>query len=220
MREFFRWLALITAWPAQLLFFKRKTYYEDRSVQGRIVKGGALIISNHYCVLDYMMNLFLFPGRKLYVVLAELVYKRGKFYHWAMPIFGGIRSDRDVMGMRFIDDSVAVLEKGKIVQIYPEARNTDDGLIHAFKPSYILIALRADVPIIPVIIDGNYGFTKRAHVIIGKPIRLSEHCSSLNPGREEIVALNDMVQSKVQALKNELDRRIAEKKKKRKRENA
>ena len=217
MKEILRWYGLLTAWPLYLIFFKRKTYYEDRSAQGRRVKGGALIISNHFCALDYMLNLFLFPGRKLYIVVAEMIYKRSKFYHWAMPIFGGIRSDRDVMGMRFIDDSVAVLEKGKLVQIYPEARNTDDGLMHPFKPSYILIALRADVPIIPVIIDGNYGFTKRAHLIIGKPIRLSDFCTSLNPGREEIVALNEMVQEKAQALREELDRRILADQKKRRR---
>ena len=217
MKEILRWYGLLTAWPLYLIFFKRKTYYEDRSAQGRRVKGGALIISNHFCALDYMLNLCLFPGRKLYIVVAEMIYKRSKFYHWAMPIFGGIRSDRDVMGMRFIDDSVAVLEKGKLVQIYPEARNTDDGLMHPFKPSYILIALRADVPIIPVIIDGNYGFTKRAHLIIGKPIRLSDFCTSLNPGREEIVALNEMVQEKAQALREELDRRILADQKKRRR---
>ena len=132
------------------------------------------------------------------------------------------------MGMRFIDDSVAALEKGRLVQIFPEAHNTDDGLMHEFKPSYILIALRAGVPIIPVMLDGNYGFNKRAHVIIGKPIRLSEYCSSLNPSREEIVALNEMVQEKAQALLDELHRRIREdqakkhqkKKRNRKRENA
>lgn len=214
MKEFLRWLALITGWPASLLFFKRKTYYEDKAVQGRVIRGGALIISNHYSVLDYMMNLFLFPGRKLYIVSAELIYKKGKFYHWAMPIFGGIRSDRDVMGMRFIDDSVAVLERGKLVQIYPEAYTTEDGKMRPFKPSYILIALRAGVPIVPVMTDGNYGFFKRAHVLIGKPIRLSDFCGSLNPGREEIEALNDMVQQKAQALKEELDARIASRKKK------
>ena len=212
MKEFFRWLALITGWPMQLLFFKRKTYYEDRSVQGRIIKGGALIISNHYSVFDYMMNLFLFPGRKLYVVLAEMIYKKSKFYHWAMQIFGGIRSDRDVMGMRFIDESVRVLEKGKLVQIYPEAYTTDDGQMRPFKPSYILIALRSEAPIIPVMTDGNYGFFKRAHVLIGKPIRLSEYCASFNPTREEILALNEMVEQKARELKEELDRRVASKK--------
>ena len=208
MYEFFRWLGLITGWPLQLIFFKRKTYYEDKKAQGRFVKGGALIISNHFHVFDYMVNLFLFPFRKLYVVMSEMIFKKGKFLPWATKIYGGIRSDRDVMGMRFIDESVKVLEKGKLVQIYPEAHITETGQMQAFKPSYIMIALRADVPIIPVIIDGNYGWRKRAHVMIGKKIYLTDHCTSLNPTREEITALNEIVYRKAEELKRELDARI------------
>lgn len=209
LKELIRWTALLTAWPYQLLLFKRKTYYEDKKAQSRIVKGGALVISNHYHVYDYMMNLFLFPGRKLYVVMAEMIFKKGKFFHWLMDCFGGICSRRDIMGMKFIDDSVKVLEKGKLVQIYPEAHITKDGKMLEFKPSYILIALRADVPIIPVIVDGNYGFFKRAHLIIGKKIYLSDYCTSENPTREEIMELNAIVKQKAEELKADLDARIA-----------
>ena len=212
MHEFFRLLALITGWPMQLLLFKRKTYYEDRSVQGRRVKGGALIISNHYSVFDYMVNLFLFPFRKLYVVYwAQMQNKSRHIIRWGMKFFGGIPSDREAMSMRFIDDSVRLLERGKLVQIYPEAHITTDGKMHEFKPSYILIALRAGVPIIPVIIDGNYGILRRAHVMIGKPIDLWQYVSSEDPTRAEIEEINRMVYEKSLSLKAELDRRVADK---------
>jgi len=209
IHEFFRWLALITAWPVQLLFFKRKTYYEDRSEQGRVVRGNALIISNHYSVFDYMVNLFLFPFRKLYVVNSEWIYQKGKFFHWGMKCFGGIRSDRDIMGMRFIDEAIKTLERGKLVQIYPEAKITTTGDMMDFKTSYILIALRSGAPIIPVIIDGNYGVFKRTHIIVGKKIYLNDYCTSPNPTREEIVALNETVYAKCKELKADLDARIA-----------
>ena len=208
IHEFFRWLALITGWPFQLILFKRKTYYEDRQEQGRIIKGNALIISNHYSVFDYMVNLFLFPFRKLYVVNSEWIYQKGKFFHWGMKCFGGIRSDRDIMGMRFIDEAIKTLERGKLVQIYPEAKITTTGDMMDFKTSYILIALRSGAPIIPVIIDGNYGLFKRAHIIVGKKIYLDDYCTSQNPTREEIVALNDMVYAKCKALKADLEGRI------------
>ena len=215
IHEFFRWLALITGWPVQLVFFKRKTYYEDRREQGRVVKGNALIISNHYSVFDYMVNLFLFPFRKLYVVNSEWIYQKGKFFHWGMKCFGGIRSDRDIMGMRFIDEAIKTLERGKLVQIYPEAKITTTGDMMDFKTSYILIALRSGAPIIPVIIDGNYGLFKRAHIIVGKKIYLDDYCTSQNPTREEIVALNDMVYAKCKALKADLEGRIERNRRKR-----
>ena len=220
IHEFFRWLALITGWPFQLVFFKRKTYYENRREQGRIIKGNALIISNHYSVFDYMVNLFLFPFRKLYVVNSEWIYQKGKFFHWGMKCFGGIRSDRDIMGMRFIDEAIKTLERGKLVQIYPEAKITTTGDMMDFKTSYILIALRSGAPIIPVIIDGNYGLFKRAHIIVGKKIYLNDFCTSPNPTREEIVALNEMVYAKCKALKADLEERIArDSKSKKKKEN-
>ena len=204
MREIFRWLALITGWPVQLLVFKRKTYYEDRRVQGRRVRGKALIVSNHFSVFDYMVNLFLFPFRKLYVVYWPQNSKR---IRWGMKFFGGIVSDRDVMGLRFMDESVKTLEKGRIVQIYPEAYISEDGRMDEFKPSYVLIALRAEAPIIPVITDGQYGLFKRVHLIIGKPIDLWDYCTSEDPTKEEIMELNDIVYKKCLELQRELEAR-------------
>lgn len=217
MYEIFRWLALITAWPMQLVWFKRKIFYQDKEAQSRSVKGSALIISNHYSALDYMVNLYLFPGRKLHVVLSEMIFQLSKFFYFGMKCFGGIQAKRDVMGMGFIDEAVKVLEKGKMVQIFPEAYTNDvDKTMQPFKPSYILIALRSGAPIIPVITDGNYGLFKRVHVIIGKKIYLSDYCTSLNPSREEIQALNDMVFNKAQELKTELEARVEKEKRKRK----
>ena len=204
MREILRWLALLSAWPVQLLVFKRKTYYEDRRVQGRRVRGKALIVSNHFSVFDYMVNLFLFPFRKLYVVYWPQNSKR---IRWGMKFFGGIVSDRDVMSLRFMDESVKVLEKGRIVQIYPEAYISEDGRMDEFKPSYVLIALRAEAPIIPVITDGQYGLLKRVHLIIGKPIDLWDYCTSEDPTKEEIMALNDIVYKKCLELQRELEAR-------------
>ena len=204
MREIFRWLALLSAWPVQLLVFKRKTYYEDRRAQGRRVRGKALIVSNHFSVFDYMVNLFLFPFRKLYVVYWPQNSKR---IRWGMKFFGGIVSDRDVMSLRFMDESVKTLEKGRLVQIYPEAYISEDGRMDEFKPSYVLIALRAEAPIIPVITDGQYGLFKRVHLIIGKPIDLWDYCTSEDPTKEEIMALNDIVYKKCLELQRELEAR-------------
>ncbi|MBR2621792.1 MAG: 1-acyl-sn-glycerol-3-phosphate acyltransferase [Clostridia bacterium] len=212
MHEFFRWIALITGWPFQLLLFKRKTYYENRKKQGRRVRGGALIVSNHYSVFDYMVNLFLFPFRKLHVVYwPQRGTRQGRFFLWGMRFFGGIESDKLATDLHFMDKSVKVLEHKKLVQIYPEACITTDGQMHEFKPSYVLIALRADVPIIPVITDGNYGLFKRVHVIIGEPIRLCDLCTSENPSREEIRALNDMVYQKCLELKQILEQKKSRK---------
>lgn len=216
--EFFWWLCIITAYPFQLLLFKRRTFYEDKSVQSLRIKGGALIISNHYHFYDYMMNMFAIAPRKLNVVSSELAYKN-KFVAFGMRFFGGIQANRETRSMRFMDTAAEVIRKGKLVQIFPEAKITDDGTVKPFKHSYIVIAHRASAPIIPIVTDGNYGFSKQASIIVGKPIYVSDYIKTdrRTPSREELEAVNEIIYSKVVSLRQELeDKKAASKKKKKK----
>ena len=45
--DIFRWIGIITGYPFNWLFFKRKVYYENDKARKR-TKGGALVIANHY----------------------------------------------------------------------------------------------------------------------------------------------------------------------------
>lgn len=213
--EFFWWLCIITGYPFQLLLFKRRTFYEDKSAQSLKIKGGALIISNHYHFYDYMMNMFAVTPRKLNVISSELGFKN-KLLSFGMRFFGGIQANRVTKSMRFMDTAAEVIRKGGLVQIFPEARITDDGTVKPFKHSYIVIAHRANSPIIPIVTDGNYGFTKRASIIVGKPIYVSDYIKTdrRTPTREELEAVNEVIYSKVLFLRQELEDRKAALKKK------
>ncbi|MBR3687094.1 MAG: 1-acyl-sn-glycerol-3-phosphate acyltransferase [Clostridia bacterium] len=211
----FWWLCIITGYPYQLLLFKRRTFYEDKSVQSLKIKGGALIISNHYHFYDYMMNMFAVTPRKLNVISSELGFKN-KLLAFGMRFFGGIQANRITKSMRFMDTAAEIIRKGGLVQIFPEAKITDDGTIKPFKHSYIVIAHRSNAPIIPIITDGNYGFTKRASIIVGKPIYVSDYIKTdrRTPTREELETVNDIIYSKVLSLRQELEDKKAALKKK------
>ena len=210
INEFWRWHALITGWPLYMLVFRTKIYYEDEAGrENRRIKGGALIVSNHYSGLDYFITLFQYFGRKIYVIVLEEVFKKTAFLRWALSIIGAIRADRDIKRMRFIDEGIEVLKKGRLLQIYPEAYVATDGEIHDFKPTYILMALRAGVPIVPLVVDGQYNIKKRAHAIIGRSIDLAEYCGEKEPDKEEIERLNKLVRDKVLELRAELENRKA-----------
>ena len=210
--DIFRWFAIIQGFWLYWLFFKRKTYYEDGNPRrkSRRFKGPKLIISNHYCVLDFMLNLFLVLPRKLWVVASEHAY-RNKLQGFGMRFFGGIPCDRRIRSMRFMEKSVEVLKNGGMVQIFPEGRNTDDGLIGPFYASYIVIAHRAGVPIIPIMTDGNYGFFKRTHVLVGNEIDLKDYITAEGPiiPRDQLESANEAIRNHVLALKSDLDARVA-----------
>ena len=217
INEFWRWHALIHGWPLYKLVFKTKIYYEDEQTkENKRIKGGALIVSNHYSGLDYFITFFKYFGRKIHVIVLEEVFKKTAFLRWALSVIGAIRADRDVKRMRFLDEGISVLKNGGILQIYPEAYVTLDGKIHDFKPTYVLIALRAGVPIVPLVVDGRYGLFKRAHATIGRSINLNELCGEKDPSKEEIERLNKLVRDKVVELRADMETRIsAEKRKKR-----
>lgn len=201
----FRMIGLITGYPFQLLFFKRKTYYEE-GADRRPFKGGKLIVSNHFNLLDYVMTSFVVFPRKLNAVAGEQPFKN-PFFRFGMKFFGTIEANRETRSMRFMDAAAEVLRKGQLVQIFPEGHNTPDGKIHEFKHSYLVIAYRAGVPIVPVVTDGNYGLFRRTHVIIGKEIDVSPFFTSgrRTPTREELTRANEYVFGKILALREELE---------------
>lgn len=203
--EIGRLFGLITGWPVQLLFFKRKTYYESEN-RPNLRKGGKLIIMNHFNMLDYVLTSFIVFPRKLHAVTAEQAF-RNPFFRFGMQFFGNIEANRETKNMDFMKTCAEVIRRGKLCQIFPEGHNTPDGNIHRFKQSYIVIAHWANAPIVPIVTDGNYGPFKRTSVIIGDEIDLSQFIdpSHAMPTREERKAANDYIFGKVLALRQELE---------------
>ena len=193
--DIFRWIGILTGYPFNWIYFKTKKYYENENAPRR-VRGGALIISNHFNPLDFVLNVFLFFPRKLYVVASEHAFKNA-ILRFGMRFWGGFQADRVRVNMSFVSKSVREIKKGHLVQIFPEGHNTDDGTIKPFYPSYLLIAYRANAPIVPVITDGNYGLFKRVHMIIGEPIDLSDYLTCGRATKDDFPHLNEIVYSKV-----------------------
>ena len=198
------WFGVISAYPVQLLFYKPKKYYAENA--DKHIKGGGLIISNHFSFYDYPLVMFAVLPRKLGVVCSEIPYK-SKLLTIGMKFFDGIQANRITKDLSFIDKSAEFIKKGNIIQIFPEGRNTDDGTIKPFKHSYILIAHRSNSPIIPVVVDGNYGFKKRARMIIGEKIFVSDIIDSKlhTPTRDDMKLVNDYVYNRVLELRQQLE---------------
>ena len=217
--DIFRWFAIITCIPFHIVFFTRKTYYEDKGCKPRWRKRkGALIISNHFNFLDYLMHMFVVLPKKLNVVASEYSF-RNRWIRFASSFFGTIEANRITKNMKFIDDAAELIRRGKLVIIFPEGKNTDDGRIKKFYHSYLVIAHRAGAPIIPIVTDGNYGLFKRAHIMIGKEIPITELIKSerRTPTREELAEANEIVYKKMISLRTELiKRRSADRRRRRK----
>ncbi len=179
--------------------YKRKVYFEDKYIQKRKIKGGALLVSNHTSFKDYISYFFTFFFRKVNVVVGSIMYKHNYFFNVVLKTIGAIKVDDNIYNLDFINKSANCINGSKIVLIFPEAHYSTDGNISKFYPSYIQIALKTNEPIIPLYNDGVFSFFKRNRIIIGKPIYPKDYI--INNTKEEIDSFNQLVENKIKDLK-------------------
>ncbi len=116
-------------------------------------KGGFLILANHQSFLDPAFIALPINSRCAFVARDTLF--KGLFGHYirlynAIPIS---RDRADTAGMKRCIDK---LKAGFGLVMFPEGTRTADGRINAAKPGFSMLARRANVPVIPTLIEGAY----------------------------------------------------------------
>lgn len=199
--SFFNAFVKITAWPVQWLCFRTKISYEDKALQGRRIKGGAIIISNHTSVFDYAVYLFVFFSRTLRFQMAEVLFKK-KLLGLFLKCMGGIFVDRDSHDLGFIARSQEVLDRGGVVGVFPEGRlpRKSEERPLPFKSGAAFLALSSGAPVIPVYTNGSYFSKKRARVVIGRPVFAEDLVPRDLSDREKIDLLSSALRERVKEL--------------------
>ncbi len=208
MLHFCNWFVKITGWIPQLLVFRTKVYYEDRSVQDRRIKGKAIVVSNHTCLMDFAVLMYVFFRRTLRCAAAEILYAKNFLLSFFLKAVGCVKIERNGCDFSFLSQFEKILSAGGVVEIYPESRLPKPGEERPleFKPSYVYLALETGAPIIPVYNNGKPFAKERERVIVGKPIHVSDLYDSTLSEKENIAAINTYVRSKIIELGKELER--------------
>jgi len=209
LSRFIIWFVKITGFLPEVLYFKRKVYYENRKRQSRKIKGPAIIAANHTSLLDFVVLFFTFFGRSCRFVAAEVVYESGKLMPWFLKVLGAIRVDRSSGDVSFLATSIDTLKKGGVVIVFPESRLIKDGDSEAFKPSVVYMALQSGAPVIPVWFEGKYGLFKRAKLMIGEKMYLGQYCDTVDPSPEKAKEIAGLLQKKIFGFEKQV--RIREK---------
>ena len=202
-------LAKFLGWFGAVLLFRPRLYYMDPKLQKRHIKGAAIVMSNHTAFLDFILYQLIFLERNIRFLVAEILYTKSPVMTWALNFMGCIRVNREGVDLGFVEQALAELDRGKVVGVFPQGRLPVDGCFFPYKPGIVFIALHSDAPIIPIYTDGQYGFGKHAHVMIGSPIHIRKLCSTENPSSEEIEKLTAYLQQVTLELKAELEKRMA-----------
>lgn len=207
MITLFHWFVKITGFLPQLFFFRTKVYYEQGAPRRMRLRGKAILVSNHHFLMDFAILMFVFPFRTLRCAAAELLYEMNFLMTGLMHMLGCVRVNRYSNDFDFIPRCKKILDKGGVVEIYPEARIPDPGeeTPLPFVPSYVYLALETGAPIIPIFSNGKLLKKERERLIIGKPIYVEELYDSSLTEKENIQNINTRIRSKIIELGKELE---------------
>lgn len=140
--------------------------------------GGVLLASNHQSVADPVL-VACSLDREIHFMARKSLFE--------IPIFGRlivalnsfpiVRDSGDVKGVK---TAIERLKSGNALLMFPEGTRTRDGRIGPMKSGIRLVAERAAVPIVPVLIEGAYHMWPKTRalpvpyghvdVVFGKPL--------------------------------------------------
>ncbi|MGZ6126396.1 MAG: lysophospholipid acyltransferase family protein, partial [Myxococcales bacterium] len=138
-------------------------------------RGGFLYFSNHHSMLD-ILALFVALKDTPFVFAAKRELFKVPFIGWHLRLAGYVEVDRDHRERAisaFAKAARQIRERGTVVTLYPEGTRSVDGTILPFKKGPFMLALEAQVPIVPIAVDGaQHALRKHTFRLHGHPIRV------------------------------------------------
>ena len=195
----FQLFVRITGYPVYRLWANPTFRYEDRKVQGRLIKGKAIIVSNHTTVWDFGFWLYALPFRAHRCIMADVLKHINFFLTLFLKMNQGIFVSRKAQDLGFIKQCQHILDRGGVVQVFPESRiaEADEEKPLPFKPSFVHIALESNAPIIPLYSSGDYFKKGRVRAAIGKPIYVKDLYDESKSHKENLLEIAEYVRRKV-----------------------
>ncbi|MCR4887370.1 MAG: 1-acyl-sn-glycerol-3-phosphate acyltransferase [Clostridiales bacterium] len=132
-----------------------------------------IAMSNHQTWLDPLI--LAKPCKKYelrFVGKKELV--KNRFAKWVLGKMHMITVDRHNTDMAAMRQISRVLKDGYVLGIFPEGTRHLPDLMSEIESGTAFMALRANVPLLPVFIDGKPRFLRLRHVYVGEPIDISD----------------------------------------------
>ncbi|MGE3959185.1 MAG: lysophospholipid acyltransferase family protein [Vicinamibacterales bacterium] len=120
------------------------------------VHRGAVYVVNHSSYMDLVSFMALYPACPRIRVLYKAEFNRVPLLGRIFRMAGCIPIERAVQDLAFqaVDRSTRALEAGTSVLAAPEGTRSRDGSLAPFKKGVFVMALRAQVPVVPVAIEG------------------------------------------------------------------
>ena len=133
--------------------------------------GGALLVTNHQSFLDpWLIGIAI--KRQIHYMARDSLFQGG-LTQWMMESTNTFPIRRGRADSTAVREAIARLNKGYLVNIFPEATRTSDGTIGPIAAGVAIIVHRCQAPVIPIVIDGAFEAWPRNQKFPScKPIRI------------------------------------------------
>lgn len=150
-----------------VMFFVRAVGVRVR-VKGteRIPKDVCLFVANHTSSADAPAIVGAIP-RRVAILLKESLFKWpivGQAFHSAhfIPVNRGARDS----AIASVEKATEAMKAGQSFLIYPEGTRSPDGRLQEFKKGAVVMAIKAGVPIVPMVCSGAQRIMEKRSLVI------------------------------------------------------
>ena len=169
----------------------------------------AVVCCNHYASSDVLIvasKLF----KKELNVLGKAELFKNKFSSWFLTKMGAIKVNRGTPEVSVHKEILKRLKRGSQILIFPEGTRNKAGTheMAEFKSGAGVYAIKAKVPIIPLMFHHQSKAFHRNYLIVGDPIDLSAfYGKNMHDVKDEVAAY---LHDKMEDLHKELDQKVAD----------
>lgn len=163
------------------VFFRLRLFYRGRLPY----ESGAILASNHQSFLDPVL-VGLALEKPIHFMARSTLFKNTLF-GMLIRSLNAFPVERGAADLKATKETLRRLKNGNFVVMFPEGTRTRDGSVIMPKPGFAMLASRAGVPIVPVVIKGAYKAWRRQDkfisrlpqitVIYGEPFRVDRDCA-------------------------------------------
>jgi 1-acyl-sn-glycerol-3-phosphate acyltransferase len=196
---------------ARLILIVAGAKIEVHGIENISANNNYIFISNHQSHFDVLGVYKVLPMTVRFLAKKELF--RIPVFGWALSSVGMIKIDRSnhEKSLKSIEFAQQIIKnKGVSLVIFPEGTRSFDGQIHKFKKGAFVIAIKGNIPIIPVSISGSRFILKKhtlriepgiIKIVFDKPIEIKDYSYDQ---RENLVTITrDIIQRNIDPNINE-----------------
>lgn len=179
----------------------------------KVEDGACVLVGNHYRIWD-IVHMACTTKEKVHFITKKELYKN-KFLAHLCGIVEAIPVSRDGQDARAVMTALRYLKNGEKISMFPEGtRNRTEEELLPLKGGAAMFAIKARVPVYPVMCPHKTRLFRRTKILVGDPIDLSAFYERRLTA-EDYAAAEEVIREKMLETKRAAVEAFGKKKKKR-----